>query len=70
MIVSQTVFVWFCTVMTVGGAGSWLLVEIYRLTKLLREDRSRPVIRDRLFGTLIGFAVGIIGVVGMIRYHL
>jgi hypothetical protein len=70
VIVSATVFAWFCTIMTVGVSGAWVLVEIFRVRRLLRDDLSRPIVRDRLFGTLIGFAVGIIGVLGMVRYHL
>jgi len=70
MIVSQHVFIWWCTVMTVGVAGTWVFVEVFRLRRVLREDLSRPVVRDRLFGSLVGLAVGILGVLGMVRYHL
>lgn len=70
MIVSQHVFIWWCTIMTAGVAGSWFFVELFRLNRVLREDLSRPTVRDRLFGSLIGLAVGLIGVLGMVRYHL
>jgi hypothetical protein len=70
MIVSPTVFLWWCTLMVVGVAGAWVIVEVFRLKKVLGEDLSRPTVRDRLFGSLIGLAVGIIGVAGAIRYHL
>jgi hypothetical protein len=70
MIVSQAAFIWFCTIVTVGIAVPWVFVDLYRLRRTLREDRSRPVVRDRLFGSLVGLAVGVLGVVGMVRYHL
>ena len=70
MIVSQVVFIWFCTIMSAGVAGAWTIVEVFRLNRVLREDLSRPVVRDRLFGSLIGLAVGVIGVLGAVRYHL
>ena len=70
MIVSQHVFIWFCTIMTAGVAGTWCFVELFRLRTVLRADLSRRTVRDRLFGSLIGLAVGVIGVLGMVRYHL
>jgi len=70
MIVSNEVFIWFCTIMTLGIAIGWLPVETMRLKRYLTGDLSRPVIRDRLFGSLAGFAVCIVGIVGMLRYHL
>jgi hypothetical protein len=70
MIVSELVFIWFCTIMSAGVAGAWTIVEVFRLKRVLGEDLSRPIVRDRLFGSLIGLAVGIIGVTGAIRYHL
>ena len=70
MIVSQVAFIWFCTIMSAGVAGAWVIVEVFRLKKVFGEDWSRPIVRDRLFGSLIGLAVGILGVTGAIRYHL
>jgi hypothetical protein len=70
MIVSHSAFIWFCTIMTAGLAGAWVFVDIFRLRNVVREDMSRPVVRDRLFGSLIGLAVSIAGLIGMFRYHL
>ena len=70
MIVSHHAFIWFCTIMTVGLAGTWVFVDLFRLRNVVREDRSNPVVRDRLFGSLIGLAVSIAGIIGMLRYHL
>ena len=70
MIVSHEAFIWFCTILTLGVAAPWVFVDLWRLRNVVREDMSRPVVRDRLFGSLIGLAVSIAGVLGMVRYHL
>lgn len=70
MIVSHHAFIWFCTIMTVGLAGTWVFVDLWRLRNVVREDLSRAIVRDRLFGSLIGLAVSIAGIIGMVRYHL
>jgi hypothetical protein len=70
VIVSHHAFIWFCTIMTVGLAGTWVFVDLWRLRNVVREDLSRPVVRDRLFGSLIGLAVSVAGILGMLRYHL
>jgi hypothetical protein len=69
-IVSDYQFIWFCTFLTVSVAVVWLFVDSWRLVRTLREDLSSAAVRDRMFGSLTGLAVAVIGIVGMLRYHL
>ena len=69
MIVSETVFIWFCTIMTAGLSGAWIFVALCRLRRALRDDVSRAPVRDRVFGSMIGIAVAVVGLVGMLRWH-
>jgi len=70
MLVSQTHFLWFITLMTISLAGGWIVVEIGRLRRALADDRRDPVVRDRIFGSIIGLMICVVGVVGSIAYHL
>lgn len=70
MIVSHEIYIWFVTALTVGTAASWLVVDIVRLRRALAETEATPERRDRIFGSIIGLVVAIIGIVGMLRFHL
>ena len=68
-LVSQSAFGWFVTILTGGLAGSWLVYDVINLIRSRRADSRDPLNRDRRFGYLIGIAIGIIGVVGCLRFH-
>jgi hypothetical protein len=68
-LVSQSVFAWFVTILTGGLAGSWLVYDVINLIRARRADSRDPLVRDRRFGYLIGIAIGIVGVVGCLRFH-
>jgi len=67
---SQAAFGWVVTALTGGVAGVWGVVDVIRLRRALREDRRQPVVRDRIFGSVIGLAISALGVTGAILYHL
>lgn len=67
MIVSPAYFLWFCTALVAGTAGSWLIVDIVRLRRALPEGKKA---HDRIFGSIIGLIVAAIGIIGVLRYHL
>ena len=69
MLVSHTQYVWFVTLMTIGLAGGWIPVEILRLRRALSEDRRDPFVRDRIFGSVIGLAICVVGLLGAVLYH-
>jgi hypothetical protein len=69
-LVSVAVFGWIVTALAVGLAAPWIVVDIVRLRRALREDVKLPVVRDRIFGSIVGMAIGAIGLIGAVLYQL
>lgn len=74
MIVSHQHFIWFVTVVTVGTGLVWLVVDTVRLRRALAARAvtaaERGARHDRIFGSIIGLMVALVGIIGMLRYHL
>lgn len=68
-LVSLDVFRWFLTLITGVVAGTWGLVDLVRLIGLRDADSSDPLVRDKRFGYAIGFVIGVVGVVGSLRFQ-
>ena len=68
-LVSLPVFGWIVTVLTGGLAGSWFVYDIINLIRARRADGRDPLVGDRRFGYVIGILIGIVGVVGCLRFH-
>jgi hypothetical protein len=68
-LVSAQAFDWFCTGATASLAGAWVLYDLRNLAKALRADRADPLVRDRLFGYVIGVIIGGVGVAGVIQHY-
>jgi hypothetical protein len=68
-IVSQTAFAWFVTIVTGGVAGAWFVYDIINLIRVRGADSSDPLIRDRRFGYVMGILIGLVGVLGCLRFH-
>jgi hypothetical protein len=68
-LVSQSVFAWFVTALTGGLAGAWFVYDIINLIRSRRADGRDPLIGDRRFGYVIGILIGLIGVLGCLRFH-
>ena len=70
MIVSQALYLWWITAM-VGGLGlAWAVVDTVRLRRALKDDPTDPIVRDRIFGSIIGLCCAAIGIIGAVQYHL
>jgi len=69
-IVSPEIYIGFLTTITAGLALVWAVVDVTRLRRALREDRASPIVRDRIFGSIVGLAISALGVVGVLRYYL
>ena len=67
-IVSDNAFRWILTILTAGLAGSWFFYDLYSLLRS-KADPKDPVVSDKRFGYVVGLAIGIIGVVGCLRFH-
>ena len=70
MIVSHDTFMAAVSVTTVGVAGAWVVVDVLRLRRVLRERPRTGWVRDRIFGSLVGISTGLIGIGGIALYHL
>ena len=63
------VFRFLLSVLTGGFAGAWLIHDLVLLARLRGSDRRQPLIRDQRFGYLIGIVIGVIGLVGTLRFN-
>jgi hypothetical protein len=69
-LISAVAFGWLMTAMVVGISASWIVVDIVRLRRALRDDTAHPTVRDRVFGSIMGIIIGSIGVGGGLLHHL
>lgn len=68
-VMSPSAFKWFITFVTGGLAAAWFVYDSINLIRTRKLDRSDAVVRDRHFGYVMGIIMGIIGVVGCLRFH-
>ena len=68
-IISDNAFRWFLTALTGGLAGTWFFYDAFNLIRTRNADRSNAITRDKHFGYLIGMVIGVIGVLGCLRFH-
>ncbi len=69
-LVSHTVFVWFMSLFTGLIAGTWFVYDAIKIYWLRHADKHDPTVRDKRFGYSIGVLVGLIGVLGVLKYNL
>jgi hypothetical protein len=68
-LVGDVTFTWFLTLQTGVLAGVWLIYDAINLARTRRADRRDPVVRDKHFGYVIGMIIGVIGLVGTLRFR-
>jgi hypothetical protein len=68
-LMSEAAFKWFLTILTGGLAGAWFFYDSFNLIRTRNADRSDPVVRDKHFGYVMGIAIGVVGVLGCLRFH-
>lgn len=68
-LVSHETYMLVCALLTGGVAGYWFVVDSIRLRRALREDRTDLVVRDRVFGSVLGILIGALGVFGSLNYY-
>ena len=66
---SPVAFDWFLTLAVGVVAGIWVLYDIRNLVKLRGADRADAVVRDKQFGYVIGMIIGVIGVLGCLKFQ-
>ena len=63
----------FGALITGGVAAYWIAIDSVRLRRAVvayKKDRADLGVRDRVFGSVLGIMVGIVGVVGSVAYYL
>jgi FtsH-binding integral membrane protein len=69
-LVPQVFVTWLVTAGTMALSIAWLVYDTRNLLRLRGADRKNPLVRDRLFGYVIGIVTAVVGIVGVVRYHL
>ncbi|MGN6103500.1 MAG: hypothetical protein ACTHU0_00100 [Kofleriaceae bacterium] len=67
-LISPNAFKWTLSILTTLGS-LWALYDVVLVAKLRGADRRDPLVRDKLFGYAIGILLGILGLVGVLRYN-
>ena len=76
MLFSQSVFDWILTLIVTGLCTVWIFWDGPLLVRLLREssrDESRrgdKAHADKIFGSIIGLALCMLGLLGVLNFHL
>jgi hypothetical protein len=60
---------WFLILITGLVAGAWLIYDTINLIRTRHLDRSVAANRDKHFGYVMGIVIGIVGVIGTLRYQ-
>jgi len=50
-------------------AGAWTIHDLVLLARLRGANRRDPLVADQRFGYLMGIVIGMIGVVGTLRFN-
>jgi hypothetical protein len=68
-LMSASAFKWFLTILTGGLAGAWFIYDSINLIRTRNLDRNDAVVRDKHFGYVMGILIGVVGVIGCLRFH-
>jgi len=68
-LISADAFKWFLTLTTGIAAGVWFIHDAISLARMRTADRRDPIVGDKRFGYMMGMVIGVIGIVGMLRFQ-
>jgi hypothetical protein len=66
---SDAVFRVVISLLTAGVGVAWVIHELVLMNRLRGANTRDPLVRDQWFGYFIGIAIGVIGIVGTLRYN-
>jgi len=67
MIVSHTMFMWWCSIMVGGLSAAWLIYDVVLLRRAMADAGDA---RDRVFGSLIGITISVLGLAVVVALHV
>lgn len=65
---SPSTFRWILTILILAGS-LWALFDVVKLARTRGKNARDPLVGDERFGYLIGIAIGLFGISGILRYH-
>lgn len=65
----ESTFRMLLSLITGGVAGIWTIHDLVLIVRLRGADRRDPLVRDKWFGYAMGIVIGIIGIVGTLRFN-
>ncbi len=68
-LVSDDTFRLLLSLFTGVVGGLWVIHDALFIARLRRADRRDPLVADQWFGYLMGIVIGLIGVVGTLRFN-
>jgi hypothetical protein len=68
-LVSDTTFRLLLSAITGGVAGVWIIHDLVLIARLRGADRRDPLVADKRFGYAMGIVIGMIGVIGTLRFN-
>ena len=68
-LVSDGVFRFVLSLVTGGVAAVWVVHDLVLIARLRSADRRDPLIADQRFGYAMGIVIGMIGVIGTLRFN-
>ncbi|HSR97952.1 MAG TPA: hypothetical protein VLM79_12920 [Kofleriaceae bacterium] len=68
-LVSDHVFRLLLSAVTGGVAAVWVIHDLVLIARLRGADRRDPLVADKRFGYGMGVVIGMIGVIGTLRFN-
>jgi hypothetical protein len=68
-LVSDPAFRLFLSAITGGVAAVWIVHDLVLIARLRGADRRDPLVADKRFGYAMGIVIGVIGVIGTLRFN-
>jgi hypothetical protein len=68
-LVSDHVFRFFLSAVTGGVAAAWVIHDLGLIARLRGADRRDSLVADKRFGYAMGIVIGMIGVIGTLRFN-